>query len=264
MFDRTTYADQQVFVNGEQLSGVQSVDGSFDVPYENFQAIGMNSLPSTPINEIAGTMNIMRFVVGADPLQYLTGISPCRGYVYYKTKSFGFHTGYLTSYQAKGQVGSIPEISTDFLVYGSLGGGISDSLTQTGDYPISIARPGSIVLTLAEAATDRILSYNYGITINRIPYYEMGSNLPSEVLIDSPIEINLNFVMEIDTYECRELYNLLCNPHEQNISIALKTCDKSATIITYSADNAKFYGTNFTSSVNSNARASLKFKSFLM
>ena len=133
-----------------------------------------------------------------------------------------------------------------------------------GDIPVYIAKPGNMVLTIDEDASDRIAACNYSVVTNRKPVYGLNSFLPLQVNIEYPIEISMNFTLEIDTYECEELYSLLCTPNEQNLSISfLRNCDTANTIVTYNAPNARLYSNNYAGSVNGNARAELGFKAFL-
>ena len=39
-YSRNTYEDQQVFINGEELKGVQAFDGDWSVPNNNMLAAG--------------------------------------------------------------------------------------------------------------------------------------------------------------------------------------------------------------------------------
>ena len=264
MFDRVTYDVVFVQINGFKLSGVQGVDGEFNVPYVNLQAIGLNTTHNVAQGPLEAQFGVSRYIVGDDPIRYLTGEFFTTGHLEYGGKTFGFHTGYLTNYNVSVAVGEIPQLQTDFITYGSIGGGISSPTLNPAGYPIEITKANSISSTLDEASTNRVVSFDYTVNVNREPYYGMGSLIPFQIDTIYPIEIALSLNVEIDdSYECNELKSLICSPLIQNIQLDFRTCDSSSSIISYSMSNAKLYSEKWGSSVNNSAVINLVYKTIL-
>lgn len=263
MFDRVIYGDERVYINGYELSGVQSVNGGFTKPIEDLRMIGSNSNPSIFQGNIEGNINISRLIISDDPIKHLTGEFPATGFISYgnSAKTFGFHTGYLNNYTINASVGGIPTVDTSFTVYGSIGGSVTGVLLSgVHDYPIKISRPGDIQLTLDEATTNRVTSFTYSVPVTRTPYYAMGSLIPFEITTEYPIIINLDLNIEIDpSYTPNELFTILCQPVVQNITIDFNTCDDS--IMSLSLQNAELVSENIDFSVNNHATTTIKYRS---
>jgi len=264
MYGRITYADQKLVINHQEISGVTDFNGDFDIPYENIDLMGGNFAAEIQ-GEIARNISFSRFLTKSDSLKYLTGEAVCSGFVNYKNYSFGFQSGYLTNYNASCAVGDIAEISTEFIVYGNIGGGIDHPiLPPQNNENIYVANYGNIFISASQAQSNRIISFNYSVSCERIPIFILGSLNPTDVFLKKPIIIDLDFTLEIDDYESRNMQELLCTPEIQNITIDLKNCDNSQIIESFHAPNSKLIYTNYNGSTENSANIELSFRSFLM
>jgi hypothetical protein len=264
MFGRITYADQKLVINHQEISGVTDFNGDFEIPYESIDLMGGNFAAEIQ-GEVSRNISFSRFLAQSDSLKYLTGEALCSGFVNYRNYSFGFQSGYLTNYNASCAVGDIAEITTDFVVYGNIGGGIDHPiLPSQHNENIYVANYGNIFISANQAQSNRIVSFNYNVSCERVPVFLLGSLNPSHVFLKKPIIIDLDLTLEIDDYESRNMQDILCAPEIQNISIDLKNCDNSQIIESFKAPNSRLISTNYNGTIDNSASIELSFRSFLM
>jgi hypothetical protein len=264
MYGRVIYADQKLIINQQEISGVTDFNGDFEIPYENIDLLGGHFAAEIQ-GELSRNISFNRFLIQSDPLKYLTGSAFCSGFVDYKDYSFGFQSGYLTNYNATCSVGDIATITTDFIVYGNIGGGVDHQITPSQNTDnIYVANYGNIFVSASQGQTNRITSFDYNISCERIPIFVLGSFNPADVFLKKPIIIDLNLTIEIDDYESQDIQTLLCSPEIQNITIDLKNCDNSQIIESFYAPNARLISTNYNGEVENSTTIELAFRSFLM
>ena len=265
MYGRITHPDQLLIINQKVLSGVTSFDGNFDIPYENIDILGGNYLAETQ-GEIGRDISINRVLINKDPLKSLTGDACCSGFINYKNLSFGFQSGYLTDYTVSCDVGSIAEISTNFTVYGNIGGNVDYNMppSDPNDEFIYVANFGNIFVSANEGSTNRIVGFSYSVNSERIPTFVLGNINPKEVFLKRPVTVELTLNIEIDDYESSDIQTLLCNPNIQNITIDLKNCDNTITIESFYMPNARLISNSYNGNIGDAATVELLFRSFLV
>jgi len=264
MYGRNIYADQKLIINQQELSGVNSFNGDFDIPFDNIDVLGGN-FAATSQGESSRNISFSRFLIQADPLKYLTGNRSCNGFISYKNNSFGFKSGYLTRYSASCGIGDVANITTDFIVYNNIGGGVEESIIpSTNTDNIYVANAGSIIINANEGSTNRITSFEYNVNCERTPLFVMGSRDPSDVLLKKPVTAELKLSIEIDDYELSDIQTLLCTPNIQNLQIYLKNCNKTQTIESFYLPNARLISNTYDSSIENSSTVELLFRSFLM
>jgi len=264
MYGRIIHPDQKLILNGQELSGVTSFNGNINIPYENVDLLG-NNFGATIQGELTRNINFSRFLINSDPLKPLTGNAPCNGFVSYKNQSFGFQSGYLVNYNAICSVGDIANIDTEFIVYGNIGGNITSPITPSiNSDKIYVANFGNIFVSANQGTTNRITSFEYNVSCERVPIFVLGSFDPIDVFLKKPISIDFNLTLEIDDYESPDIQTLLCSPDIQNITIDLKNCDNSQIIESFYAPNARLISTNYNGDVENSTTMEMTFRSFLM
>jgi len=264
MYGRNIYADQKVIINQRPISGVIDFNGDFDIPYENIDVLGGN-LATSIQGESSRNISFSRFLIQADPLKYLTGVSGCNGFVSYKNNSFGFRSGYMTNYTASCGVGDVANISTSFVVYGNIGGGVDETILPSQNTSnIYVANAGSIIINANEGSTNRITSFEYTVNSERIPFFVLGSRDPVDVVLKKPIIAELILTLEIDDYESSDIQTLLCSPNIQNLQIDLKNCNQTQVIESFFLPDARLISTTYSSDTDNSTTIDMLFRSFLM
>jgi len=271
MYGRIIYADQQLYIGGNLLSGVTSFRGDYQIPAENIDILGDLSINQEITRELTRNISFSRYIVGQDPLLSLTGDYGVGGSILYKNRTnqnyrnFGFNSGYMTSYKVSAKVGELTKVDTDFVVYNNIGGSVSGSdPIVLGTIPFTPSTASQIYINATEGETSRIMSFDYSIQCRRMPQYVLGSFNPKYVVLKKPIPVLVNLTVEIDDYMCNDIQTLICNPYQQNITINLNNCDGSSTIQGYSIDNARLINNSLNSSLTENADIKLTYQGYII
>jgi hypothetical protein len=263
MYGRKTYADHTLVINNKIISGVTSFNGDFNIPYENIDVLGNNFI-NTIQGEITKEISFSRFLMNSDPLKSLTGNIFCNGFVSYGNQSYGFEKGYLTNYNASCSIGEIAEINTDFIVFGNIGGVIQHPILPSNYEKIYVANASSITVNANEGEDNRIVSFNYNVTCERIPLFVLGSTYPEYFFLKKPVTIDLSINVDIDDYQSNFAHSLICNPNIQTITINLYNCDQTQIIETFRAPSARLISNSYEVSTTTQSNVELTFRSFLM
>lgn len=265
MYGRTTYKDNRLFLNNQEVSGVIGFEGNMEIPLSYVNVLGSYYGAEEKDGFDTKNITITKYLIPNDPIRNFTGDAFCSGLLLYKNNNYSFNSGYLISYSVSCSVGEISTVSTNFDIYGLIGGDILPTF-----YPehqnitnLPVSHFGNIHITTDEGTTNRIVSFNLDISCNRLPLFILGSQSPAEVYLNRPIEINLNIEVEVDDYECNNIQTVLCGP-KKNIILELKNCDNTETMETFNISNASLISENFNSDLENATTVSLNYRSYLI
>jgi hypothetical protein len=282
---RITKESQRLFISDQEIPGVQNVRGDYTLSAPTLKYIGLRNAEFSLDGPQVGNFGVSTLLISQDFFLKYTGQSGFNGYVL-KSKptlhmigennvdNFSFNSGYLTSYSSRCSVGEIPQIDVNFNVLGNIGrlssmesNDINNDLNnisqKNSNIPLKIISPGSITLSLDEINTNRILNYDLSININRNSIYSLGDKKPIKVEINYPIEVNLNFQMEIDRYNVRNLHDFPFNREPKIISININDFNTDENILNYSFNNMLLISEVYNSNVNNNVIVNLSYKGYL-
>ena len=265
-YDRNFYNDQEVFINGTELKGVQSFDGSWSVPNNNMLAAGYEFVGSEIEGELVGEVSVSRNIVtGQDPI---TGImhDTVSGYLLYgphqsKNKSFNFNNGYVTSYSSACSIGEIATCDFSLTAYGNIGTGEITDTTYEEITPV-VATANSMTLTTSFGSTNAIQSYSFDFSIDVTPVYRIGDMfIPSKFYTATPITASTSFEIFANEYEIKNLIDSICSSDfVENISFSLNEKCSSTPIRTFTLDNAKLISSSISAGIGDNLAVSLSFE----
>ena len=266
VYGRNIYPDQDVYigVSGDsslgRLLGVQGFDGDWTLPLNNMLAGGYGPIGESVDGAIEGSVSVSRLITRtSDPITGLLAhsISGFLSYGSNKDKSFGFSQAYVNSFSSTCAVGDVATADFGLTVYG----GISNQGAPKSDTvkDVAVARAGNISLNVAGYQTNAIQSYSFSFDIERTPLQTLGNNYrPTEFVLSYPIEVNVEFDLVVNDYETSGIYDLICFPHKEDLTIALNDCNGSG-IRTFFIEQARFAGYNTTSSVGDNMTVSISY-----
>jgi hypothetical protein len=205
MYGTTLNYDSHFFISGQdgtpsarELSGINSID----IGYQNSSNIAKPLGSTKGVITVAGatnqTVSFSISLIYNDPVLNFTGDSKVMkgSFNYNNNTSYGFESGYLQSYSVNCAVGSVPKVNSSFVVYDEMKSGIN----ATGSTPTSIDIPsqGSITATCDYSSTNRVLGFDYSLSVKKIPYYTIGSETPVEVKHVNPIEYSASVQIDVD------------------------------------------------------------------
>lgn len=122
--------EQKVILDGYTLSGVQNVTASYGISEKPIRAAGVGFIDAMIDAPLQGNLSITRTMVGSDPFIEIDSMG---SYTYDEKEiegavvstnndqGFGFDKTRLVRYSVSCNIGEIPEIQTDFTIFGNLG-----------------------------------------------------------------------------------------------------------------------------------------------
>lgn len=247
-----TREEALVFLGSGQLAGLQSVNLSYENNAVETKYLGMGKCKTLPVGPQIGGFNLSYYVVSQDLVLQFTGHSGTNGYILRarnnNLQNFSFTSGYLTSYTSRVSVGSIPEVSANFAIFGNVGAisqaysaqtlvdrdNILASLSALSFKPTNYS---SISLNLDDFSTNRVISYEINMSISRLPIYKLGQREPSQVKRVPPILVDINFVIEKNDYIAKQIQHYPFQEKIRNLEIRVRDFNRNEPVITYGFDN---------------------------
>jgi len=278
MLGRIRREAESITINGSGIQGVQSVGMEYDSvvrPLSSLGIQGVNGPVYAPEGPQTASLNVNtlfshKIPSSANTLSEnfflnFTGDVPFSGQVKYGTKNFLFKKAYVNNYGVSCAIGQIPQISTNSTVFGELGTG-DISFPSDAPSPQELAIPGysSIEINLDEFTTNRVNSFDVSISTPRVPIYALNGDEPTAVIAGNPVVVRVNFSLEVDDYEIK---NMRFTPNEtvfRNTTITLKKNNSDTTLLTYCFDNMLLTAESFNGAVDSNAAVNFSLSSSII
>ena len=254
--------EQQFYLSGILLSGVTSINGSYGIEEQPINIVGKGHTYPTLSNALVGNFSLSKYYIGRDPLLDYVGDNPISGSVNFNNKSFGFNSGYLTSYSMDCSIGSIPRSNASFQVFGNIGSGIN-ALGANVHPAIEIPNQGSIILNTTGYKNNRITNFKYNLSVGRSPIYKIGSPHPVQVDRKFPLTETASFEIEINDHEVIQLHEYLIKPRQQDISISLKNPINENLIETITMEKARLLKHSLTSDSDNLMTLSLSYTAYI-
>ena len=160
-----------------------------------------------------------------DVMQNLTGNIPFSGIIDYGAEKIYFSEGYLETYSVSCGIGEVPQTSTTSTIFGDFGTGVlfSEYAQAPGLIPsLNIASYNSMEVNLDEFSSNRMTSFSVDIATPRIPIYTLNADKPAKVIAGTPIEVNVNFSLDIDDYKIKNMRFVPDETVFRNATITLK------------------------------------------
>lgn len=240
MKNATLNYENTFYLNGAAISGILSVNGSYNLNYAPINTIGVGYNKQIMAEVPTAQFKVNKYLLYNEPFLPFTGENSSRqaktfaASINYFGKSFGFQTGCLNGFSLECSVGEIPRTSIDIQVFGDIGNNISAFGNYVAPY-ISVPQVKDIILSCSGSSTNRITQFSYSINCPKKPIYLLQPSgvsgpsgptanyayVPNEILLELPIEINASFDLEVDDYQARKLYTQLNNDNDASFSIII-------------------------------------------
>jgi hypothetical protein len=249
MKNATLNYENHFFLNGSTISGITSVNGSYNINYAPIKTVGVGYNKQIIAEVPVANFSISKYLLYDEPFLNFTGENYDRtakffnGSLNYNNKRFGFQSGYLNSFSLSCSVGDVPTTDVDIIVYGDVGPNYNSSGSLRSPY-ITVPQVKDIIITCSGSSSNRVVNFDYNINCPKEPIYLLYQSgyangspsgpsgptgpisptrnyIPSEVLLRLPIEIDASFTLEVDDYSSRSLYEILNNDNETSFSISI-------------------------------------------
>lgn len=218
------------YLDGQAISGILSVDGSYTINYAPINTVGIGYNKQVIADVPTAEFNINKYLLYNEPLLNYTGqrtdlkAQSFPGSINYNNKSIGFESGYLNSFGLSCSVGEIPQTSANIQVFGDIGSGYSAYGARQTKY-MTVPQVKDITISCSGSSSNRITSFDYSINCPKKPIYILQNSnnyIPYEVLSEFPIEIGVSFNLEVDDYAARKVYEQLNNDTDSSFSLLIK------------------------------------------
>lgn len=259
MKNAITNYENTFFMGQTALSGIVSVDGSYNLSVKPINAIGVGYLKQILAEVPSATVSVSRYLVNNDPVFELTGnganhlAESINGGLTYNNKNFAFQNAYLKSYSISCSVGEIPQIQSEFDIFGNIGSGYNPS-GNIASQGVFVPQVKNIIVNCNNSSTNRVKNFSIGFDCPNVPIYvlrETNAEYPVEVHNEYPIAVNGSFSLEVDDYQTKDVFDILNSNMVTNFSVAISgtvlktfvlttfdgielvTSDTNETLITY-------------------------------
>ncbi len=279
MLGRIRRNAENVTINGTGIQSLTSAQLSYDsVAGSPLSNLGINSIKYAPQGPQTASLQLNTLlthyypenysdITASDPLLNFTGDLSFSGIVRYGSERIDFTEAYLETYTMSCGIGEVPSTSTTSVIYGQMGTGNYVSSWEQGSEAepvLSIPSYNSMEVNLGEFNTNRMLSFSVEIATPRVPLYAMGLDVPTGVIAGTPVEVNVNFVLDVDDYEIK---NMRFVPEEtvfKNTKITLNKNNSQTKLLEYSFDDMLLTSESFQASDQGNAGVNFNLRSFIL
>lgn len=221
MFGGKLNHECELYISGQRLSGIESVDISYSQQSNIIKPIGYSRGLSSVNAEPQKQISITRNLIYQDPLLAYTGNIAMDGSINYGQNCYGFKKGYLTEYMVNCAIGAIPKVTVNGVILDELTSQ-SNSIGYAQHPNIYIPNQGSISMTCDNSTTNRVIGFDYSIKCNRKAFFTIGSELPAEVVLMPPLEYSASVQIEIDDAFLQDSHNYLSNRENKTVSFSIK------------------------------------------
>ena len=275
MLGRIRRDAEKVTINGSGIQGVQSVSAQYESTARPLNNLGVTEIRYAPQGAQTANLQINTLfthllspsapVTSLNVMQNFTGEAGFSGVIDYGSKKFIFTEGYMDTFSCSCGIGEIPQISTTSVIYGEFGTGNLTNL-PTDNYPSALNIPSysSMEVNLDEFNTNRMTSFSVDIATPRIPIYALNNDRPERVIAGTPVEVNVNFSLDVDDYEIKNMRFVPDETVFENTTLTLKKNNSDVTLLTYSFDNMLLTSESFQGSADSNAAVNFNLRSFIL
>jgi hypothetical protein len=224
MFDTKLNYESRFFISGQQLSGIDSINLSYNQQANIIKPLGYSKGITVVNGESQNTISISRNLIYADPLLNYTGNINMSGSIHYENSSYGFKSGYLTEYLVNCAIGAIPKVTTNFNIFDHLvsGSSASGSVSHPNIY---IPNQGSMSITCDNVSSNRVVGFDYSIKNNNRPIYTIGSSLPAKIEFLPPLDYSATVQIEIDDAFMKNSSAFLSGREDKIVSLSIRGRD---------------------------------------
>lgn len=258
MFGHLNNYENRFSINDQEILGIDSVDLSYSNSANNSKILGRESSFTTVNGATSAQLSISRNLIYVDPILEYTSSTPINGKIKYNNIAYGFLNGYLTEYMVNCAIGSIPKVSSNFIIFDEIKNQVLPEYTKKSP-PIYIPNQGSISLSCDNSTTNRVVGFDYAIKISRKPIYIIGSKEPSEVVTFKNIEYSASVQIDVDDAFLQNSFNFLSNRENKTVSFSIKDRTLINIIQELIIPNASLIGESLSSSADGGVKLTLNY-----
>lgn len=224
--ERIFFDEQRLFMNSEEVRGIQSIQISQSLNLTPVSCLGTGFFNIESTEPLNGQLSVSQILVNTgEAFDSITG--NFSGVFAYgdSDQEFAvqFDKSVINSYRLAAEINSLVTIDTNHTLYG---GGYSGNYSPPAQLPLSgeyIARPHLIETNIPFRNRDAVQGVTYEVEVTYKETYFLGSGIP-ELDITPPIVITTTVNANVSDYEFENFQNL-CGLTKTDLEIELTNCD---------------------------------------
>jgi hypothetical protein len=260
----TSKQTQNIFLNGQFLSGVQSASILYDTNAEISTYINDTGFNYFTNNQNYANLDIEYIPSNSDFVLNFTGLMPVSGRVNYGNKYLNFNSGYLLNYGIRSSIDNPIVSRANFRIFGKFAEETGIISVPPINYNINPYSLTYTDITFNEALTNRLSSFEIVIESNRTPQYNIGEYYPTEVLLNFPIKIDFSLQLEIDEYSMSNMKSFLLTQDLRSVRINFKNYSDNQNIMSLIFNNIANASQSMNLNVTDNGNANLSFSTYIL
>jgi len=278
MLGRIRREAESITINGSGIQGIQSIFAGYDsVGGSPLLNLGIGEIQYAPQGPQTASLELNTLLIhtlasgGAgytslDMMQNFTGDVPFSGIIDYGAEKIYFTQAYLETYSVSCAIGEVPQSSTSSVIFGDFGTGLFGSWAPgaPATAALNVTSYSSMEVNLDEFSTNRMTSFSVDIATPRVPLYTLGLGVPTGVIAGTPIEVSVNFSLDIDDYKIKNMRFVPDETVFRDTIITLKKNNSDVELLRYSFNNMLLTSESFRAGVDSNAEVNFNLRSFIL
>ena len=157
-------ADQAVYINGLQMSGISSMDATYTIPAEENNFLGYVG-PADLIQNAPGVGNFsfQRVMMSSDePITELLLMDDgFDGGIEFNSQEINFQSGYINSYECSFAVDSLPQSTVSISAYGEVGPSVVKQKSTANQKELFTPTSSGISIDFDGRQTNRVTSFSF-------------------------------------------------------------------------------------------------------
>ena len=255
--------NQSFRVDGYDLSGVSDVSFSTNYGKSFTPVLGRPNFGFTQTSPPESVVSFSRSLIYADPIFNHTGDSSFSGSFAYNGNVYGFSSGYLTSYSVSASVGQVPSVSASVQIFGELTSGFATQ-AQENHPSLFVPSPRSISVTSDFGSSDKVTSFNYSISPNRLPQYSINGGLfPDFVGLVDPVRIEGSLTVNLSSQTPKDAMAYLREVFAPQFVIIIKDRMLQNTLMTLPVSNAEIVSSDLSATTDSPLNLNISYQGYL-
>tara|TARA_R110001592_G_scaffold115259_1_gene315616 strand:+ start:130 stop:924 length:795 start_codon:yes stop_codon:yes gene_type:complete len=255
--------EEHVIINGTLLQGVSNTSFEQNVEEQAVSMVGKEFAGKTTTGPTQVTASIDKYLLNSDFVTTLAGLTNISGQFEYGDNLLDFSQAVINGYSVSAGVGSLPEISFDLSIYGSLSGSDTSIRSLASDESAVENVPQSgLIVTFDKNQTNAVQSFNFSETFNVVPTYGLGQKTPADISIVGPVVQEANISIEVEDYEIEETFSFLSGSKDRSRNIELKISGDNGVLNTFSLQNGCLASESIVSSAGNTTTAQLTYRGY--
>ena len=255
--------EEHIIINGTLLQGVSNTSFEQNVEEQPVSMVGKEFGGKTITGPTQVTASIDKYLLNEDFVTTLTGLTNISGQFEYGDNFLDFSQAVVNGYAVSTSVGSLPEISFDLSIYGSLSGSNAPIKSlSSNESAIKNVPESGLIVTFDKNQINAVQSFSFSETFNVLPTYGLGQKTPADISIIGPTIQQASISIEVEDYEIEETFSFLSGSKDRARNIELKISGDNGVLNTFSLQNGCLASESIVSSAGNTTIAQLTYNGY--